>query len=79
MQPPQMGISRAAQRNHNQENDNHIDPNRISAQVLSAPSQTHVNQMESKKSIGVLSLQRDFKEIAINALVKQCDRELIQG
>lgn len=32
--------------------------------------------MESKKSIGVTSLSRDFKEIAINALVNQCDKEL---
>jgi hypothetical protein len=32
--------------------------------------------MNKKTSIGLTSLQRDFKEIAINALATQCDKDL---
>jgi hypothetical protein len=34
-------------------------------------------QLQHKKSIGVTSLSKDFKEIAINALASTCDKELM--
>lgn len=33
--------------------------------------------MQQKKSLGVSSLSKDFKEIAINAMATACDKELL--